>query len=450
MEPAPSSDTLWERANQRWSRDGDAAAAVELLDELLAREPAHGAALNFAGWLRTTALAETAFERGLAQLKAALAVEDPDARAPANLVHALAKGGRAAEARALLEGFLAAHPHHKQGWNSLGWLQGVEQDDLAAARASLRRAVALDASYGDARLNLARVCLKAQQLDEALEHLQAAVRSGTCWRPHEAWARLGEACAAKGWLRRALEALRRSTEVDQRGEYTLATDTNIAAMTQVLSQRGQYFPHPHESGVHARRFEQWREGLAAGALPSFRELADEARRLKGGRAEGALEAVIACLDAGALLPQYSGQSMAQELEATGDEALAAFSAKWREAFQALYAELLEREEALPEPSAAQGRAEQAAAERRWGAALEALEGVQRESTEQAVTFTADAAERYGDMAMRVGDRAMALRLYALAENAAAQYASWSTSGGEGTARMVDVTRLRSKVKAISS
>lgn len=50
-------------------------------------------------------------------------------------------------------------------------------------------------------------------------------------------------------------------------------------------------------------------------------------------------------------------------------------------------------------------------------------------------------EQWGDAAR---SRAEAIRAYTESENYFSLFASWSTSGGEGTARMMDVNRVRSK------
>lgn len=57
------------------------------------------------------------------------------------------------------------------------------------------------------------------------------------------------------------------------------------------------------------------------------------------------------------------------------------------------------------------------------------------------------AERAATAARAAGDRATALDLLRLAHDAASIWASWSTSGGEGMQRMLDVDRLARQIRA---
>lgn len=57
------------------------------------------------------------------------------------------------------------------------------------------------------------------------------------------------------------------------------------------------------------------------------------------------------------------------------------------------------------------------------------------------------AERAATAARAAGDHATALDLLRLAHDAASIWASWSTSGGEGMQRMLDVDRLARQIRA---
>jgi hypothetical protein len=57
-------------------------------------------------------------------------------------------------------------------------------------------------------------------------------------------------------------------------------------------------------------------------------------------------------------------------------------------------------------------------------------------------------ERASDAARVGGDRDAALALLVLAHRGHQVWASWSTSGGEGMSRMVDVERLERAVRAL--
>ena len=158
------------------------------------------------------------------------------------------------------------------------------------------------------------------------------------------------------------------------------------------------------------------------------------------------EVIERCAAGATLFPEYADQApWARLAQHRGAEAKA-LARDWRAAQLALYEELLDREEpvAYGEPSFAAVRL--AVARRDWDAAFAALSAVDR-AKEGGVELVAAAGELLGDRLQRLGQLALAKRAWAMSEDAFAVYASWATSGGEGSARMVDVNRLRAKLSS---
>jgi tetratricopeptide (TPR) repeat protein len=425
-----------EEADRTWFKEKDLPGALALLDSL----PENAKALNFAGWLRTTQRAndEAEFARGVAQLKAALALNPDDHRPAVNLAEALGVKGRAREAVELIRPWCEAHPGAHFAWNSLGWLLGVVLGDEEAGLAALAR----HAWFGDARFNTGRIHLAAKRIDEAEEHFSAAL---TCFRPHEAWLHLGEIHATRGHLRRALGAFRRAAELDARGEYTQPLHQAITAIGNALLQQQKYFLHAQDDSLLSQGQEQARDAPTR-LPPSLEELAALARDVRPtvlGELSSDCEAIERCAHEARLLPEYSDKSLWSRLEEFGPKPAKALARDWRAAQMMLYEELLDREEPRVLPPDELKNVLSAIARRDWEGAFTALEAVDR-AKDHGVETVAGLADLLGDRLQRLGLPELADRAWALSENAYSEFASWSSSGAEGMGRMYDVNRLRSK------
>ena len=434
MDPAPE----LELAGQKWLHEHDLAGALAVLDGLLAREPAHEKALNFAGWLRTSQRAddEAEFERGLGQLKAALAIATEDQQPAVNLSEALAAKGRAPEAVALLRPWCDAHRGAKFAWNSLGWLLGVVLGDEAAGLAALEP----HAWFSDVQLNLGRIHLKARRIDAAEPHFRRAL---TCFRPHEAWLHLGELHATRLHLRRALGAFRRAAEVDASGEYTQPLHQAITVYGNQLLRHRKYFLHADDDSQLSQEQERPQD-LPSRLPPSFAELAAQARDVRPlvpAELSADCQAIERCATDATLHPEFADQALWARLEKVGPERAKELGRQWRAAQFVLYEELLDREE--PAADSVLGTLRSAIARREWDTAFAALEAIDR-GGEHGVETIGGLGELLGDRLQRLGLTGLAARAFALSEDAFAQFASWSTSGAEGMGRMVDVNRLRAK------
>jgi len=165
----------------------------------------------------------------------------------------------------------------------------------------------------------------------------------------------------------------------------------------------------------------------------------------------AVEQVAACAKAAELLPQYADQSPALILELAAGRGgtpeplrapLRRLARHWIAAQRSLYDELIEREEASPEdPGSARARLAELAAARRWDAARVELE-LFNTTEEYEMLFRAAKAEEFAGRARRDGEAAVARALYQIALQDYQQYASGSSSGGEGMGRMREVNRVR--------
>lgn len=441
-----SSPELWQQADEAWRRR-DADGALRALDALLAVEPAHLDALNLSGFLRTTTR-PAEWEAGLAQLERALDLGATDVRVLVNLVNALATQGRGAEALLRVRAWTERRPDDRAAWNTLGWLLGVVGNDVDGGRAALERAVQGHHWYGDARLNLGRLAVKQARWDEALGQLALAVQSPDCWRPHEAWTRLGELYAARGQLRRALGALRRAAERDDAHEYTAALVEQVGRLGHALHSQRRFVLHALDEQHRSRALER-RDGRSIEAPPEpLASLAARARALLGTASPDlrpALDAIVEQASERALLPRWSDQSPSFDLERLGGPDERGLAADWRVALLDLYDELLDREEPAFDVQSVLGRARAAAANRRWDEALMRLEPkTQADFEELGPDTVAALAEGWGDRLVRLDEPAMAERFYSLAEARQREFASWATAGAEGLGRMSGVERMERK------
>ncbi len=177
-----------------------------------------------------------------------------------------------------------------------------------------------------------------KRFDEAEAELQLAMASKEPWRTHEGWLRLGELHVAKGHLRRALGAFRKSQQTSQRGEDAFALHTSINAVTTVLLHLGHFFLHVHDETLLFNR---------PAAVVDLRALMQEAAALKGelkSSLTGALEIIEDTARAEQLLPRYADSSPTLELQTHAPEASKAFVQRWLDAQATLYSALLAREE----------------------------------------------------------------------------------------------------------
>lgn len=138
-----------------------------------------------------------------------------------------------------------------------------------------------------------------------------------------------EAHLARGHLRRALGAFRRSLELDLRGEQSFELHQLISACAQVLSARGAYFLHPSDETERNRRLES---GVTAQATPDFAALSEQARQL-------GLDELATRLSDQRLPPGFADQPL---VNTVGD-----FAQQARDAQLWLYEALLAREEPAP-------------------------------------------------------------------------------------------------------
>lgn len=424
----------FEQVDQHWQRTHEVASTLAELDLLLAAEPTHTQALNLAGWLRVSRTGDDAvqFERGLGQLRRALELgTDHDPRIIANFVDALASKQRGTEAVPWCRTWCEAHPRVASGFNTLGWLVGVALGQPDEGLVALDRAVELEPWFGTARLNRARVLLALQRIDPADEDLRIAVRVG-CFRPHEAWVRLGEIAAARGQLRRALGAFRRASEVDQRGEYSLRLHQVIQSICSVLLQQQRYFLHPADDSAFSQQLER---PAKRGAIVPLRQLAARAQMLATQRPEvaSACAGIARCAQALGLVPGDADHSFCAEL-AISTEAGRELGRDFLAVQLLLYDELLAREEPLP---GARGQFETALNTRAWDEAFIALRRLEPEPR-------LAAGETLGDRLVLFGELELADQAYGVAVAAATEVASWSTSGGEGLAAMSEVHRLEAR------
>lgn len=417
-----------EAVDRAWFKEHDLLRALGILDELISRDPNDTNALNFAGWLRTSQKVD--FERGVNELTRALAGEDH--RPAVNLAEALGTHGRAEEAVRLIRPWCEAHPHAYYAWNSLGWLLGLVLDEEKDALAVLGR----HPWFSDNRFNAGRIHLKAKRIDEAEECFSRALE---CFRPHEAWLHLGEIHATRGHLRRALGAWRRAAVLDTRREYSEALDRGINTVGHALLQQKKYFPHADDE-VTSSTPPDLKVGLSFDEVAA---LAREVRPTVSGDLATDCAAIERCAHQKTLLPEYSDQALWAKLEKFGPKPAVHLAREWRAAQRLLYDELLDLEEPNARLVSTLRPVRSAIARRAWDEAFEELAKLDRQS-EHGVEDVAWAAELLGDRLRRNGQLQLADRAWALAEDAFSQFASWATSGGEGSARMADVNRLRSK------
>lgn len=453
------------KAGDRLWKQGQPEAALASLLQAVALNPAHPNAKNFAGWLLTTRHRNepSALARGIVLLAEAHTLAPEEDRPLYNLVEALVVAGQRVQALAVVDAAIRARPYAAEPRNLRGWLLGLADgaDDPKSARDEFEAAIGLETWYGDAHFNLGRLSLQTGDFARAEIAFAAAITSRRCWRAAEAHLRLGELLARRGQLRRALGHLRRSAELDTAGALSAVLAPTVQAVGQALLAAGRYFLHALDE---ARRSAAIEAGTPTPRPSSLRSLTKRARELLPSFGDpaftsvhAAIEQVLACAEAGELLPRHADQSPTLVLElaaaspATPEPLqgpLYALAERWNAVQRSLYDELLEREESDPEPSGSvRARVAEHAAARRWDAALAELAAF-KDTDDHELLWRAYQAETLADRACRDGDAAAARSLYRLALRDFECYASGATSGGEGMSRMLDVHRLRERLGVV--
>ena len=444
---------------ERLFNAGQPETALASFLRAIALRPGHPNAKNFAGWLLTTRHRHepTAMAHGLTLLAEAHALAPEEDRPLYNLVEGLVSAGQRERAMTVADAAVAARPYAAQPVNLRGWLRGLADgaDDPKGALIDLQAAVRLHAWYGDAHFNLGRVALQLGEQQLAYTSFASALVSRNCWRVVEANLRLGEIAARHGRLRTALAHFRRGAELDAAGTYSAALLAGVQACGNTLLQSGRYVLHAMDE---ARRTASLEARAEPERPPPLHSLATHARALLPELAEPALvevhaavEAVAACAEARQLLPRHADASPAMVLElAAGSERtpvdlrarLRRLADQWIAAQRSLYDELLAREESDPEdPGSARARIAAHEAARDWEAARAELAALDTRD-ERDLLYRAAKAEQLGDRATRDGHASLGRALHEIALLDYQAYASYSTSGGEGLARMIDVNRLR--------
>jgi tetratricopeptide (TPR) repeat protein len=442
---------------ERRDRANNPTGALEAFHAALRLDPDHGEAANYAGWLLTTKLRDRpgAIGEGIDLLRRAIDNMPDDTRPLYNFGEACASLGQPEQAMAAIEAALARRPDWAELFNLRAWLTGVKGDDPKAALGDLDAALRRRPWYGDAHLNRGRVLIKLGEHDQAEDAFATALRS-QCFRPAEAHYRLAALAERRGHLRRALGHYRRAIELGA-GDLTDEASQAVQRCGTALVTRGAFFLHALDDNFRSRNDsdEQPRPRALTQLVARVRhELAAIPEQpddipISAGRA--GLMAAETCFKEQHLAPGWADQSptVALELMATRftgrrHDELRELADDVRRAWLALYEELLEREEPPRHWSDELAAIARLGGERNFAAATAALREFAT-GDEPRLLGRAALAERLGDRARMLGDDAAAAGLYAIAEDDFSQYASWSTSGGEGMARMVDVNRLRQKL-----
>lgn len=452
--PFKTADEAYAEGERR-DRANDPTGALAAFQAALRLDPAHGEAANYAGWLLTTRLRELpgAIGEGVDLLRRAVENMPDDTRPLYNFGEACASLGQPGPALSVIAAALARRPDWAELYNLRAWLTGVKGDDPKAALLDLDAALRLRAWYGDAHLNRGRVLIKLGEHEQAEDAYEAALRS-QCFRPAEAHYRLGALAERRGHLRRALGHYRRAIDLGA-GDLGEEASQAVQRCGTALLTRGAFFLHALDDNFRSRHeADESSPPLAQLAARVRRELAavpeqDDDVAISAGRA--GLMAAETCFEGQQLEARWADQSPAVALELmatcfTGGrhDELRALAGDVRRAWLALYEELLEREEPPRHWNDELAAIARLGGERNFVAAAAALREFAT-GDESRLLGRAALAERLGDRARMLGDDAAAAGLYAIAEDDSSQYASWSTSGGEGMARTVDVDRLRRKL-----
>ncbi|HTM18976.1 MAG TPA: hypothetical protein VL172_00655 [Kofleriaceae bacterium] len=378
---------------QAWSRHqlGRHAEALELVERAIAADPDQPNAHNLAGWLLLRHLQSRPDARAaaIAHFEEARRRFPDDPVPPCNLADALLETGAVDRAVALMTEAAAGAEWTviSRAENWLGWYHLLQRGDATAALPWLERAVAHAAWWGPAWQNRGRAL---ESTGDAGGARGAYVRALECGDPYDlamVLARLGAIDRDQDRPRRALSWFRRALHVEREagGARVDEIAAACAAVEDRLRASDLAFPAADVE-------ERWIVAdLAAKQLAHGIDVraAGDAVRLRFTRA----------LERDEPDPEFGPQAPIAALIAGGrhDDALAALTELERTDVDRLFAHVF-------------------------------------------------LIERAGDDATADGDPTLARRYYALAEDAYAWYASGASAGGEGLARMVDVDRLRRKLR----
>jgi protein O-GlcNAc transferase len=167
--PAARATDLYERALEL-ERRGNTAAALSLLWEASGLAPHDGVIQNHLG----EALERIgALDAAVEAFRAAADARPAPRGASNNLVLALVKGGRSAEASARARALTVEAPNDADRWFTLGLAQA--DVDVDGAIDSFHRALAIDRRHALARYNLGLVLYHADRLQPALDELHEAL-----------------------------------------------------------------------------------------------------------------------------------------------------------------------------------------------------------------------------------------------------------------------------------
>jgi tetratricopeptide (TPR) repeat protein len=165
--------------------------------------------------------------------------------------------GRIPEGRADLDRVLELAPDLRQAWLNRAGLE-IAEGAYDAALASLERARALDPSAPDSHLNIGAVLLLQGHLAEATEsfdHYLAATRtSGERDELGEAHYLVATNYAGRGYVRPAVENLRRAIAADERFRLRARTDGNFDGIAgapdlRELMRTDSHVPAPGDHNV---------------------------------------------------------------------------------------------------------------------------------------------------------------------------------------------------------
>ena len=225
--PAPRATDLYERALEL-ERRGNAAAALSLLWEASGLAPQDGVIQNHLG----EALERIgALDAAVEAFRAAADARPAPRGASNNLVLALVKAGRSAEASARARALTVEAPNDADRWCTLGLAQA--DVDVDGAIDSFHRALAIDRRHALARYNLGLVLYHADRIQPALDELHEALAIQP--RP-EVHYTLGIVYWHQGDLDRAAKALADAVAANR--DYA---DAHLALGT-VLKARGDLKP----------------------------------------------------------------------------------------------------------------------------------------------------------------------------------------------------------------
>ena len=412
------------------------AEALATVERALALEPALENGDNFAGWIcmNVPSRSRADLERAVAHFEAALDRDPGDGTPLVNLADALLALGRGDEAARRVSEHKSA-----RALNWLGWY--YTERDLPRAIELLERAVRTGGWWGPAHLNLARAYEMAGRDDDAYERYGSALMSKDCQDPARCHARRAAIEERRGRVHHALSSIRRARTREQRDPRgrDLGWAGEESRFIEILSGRREYFPHVvSEARWMDLEIRAQREGLGLDhehGAPSAREVGALLRRAREADQSGdTLDAIESVLVHRELAPELSNRAFELDLRVPVLELL---DAAWLRFHYFLYQDL-SRREIPPDPietALREGRADDAVA-------------LLRAKDTNALVDAIGQFERAGEHAAMIGKKADAITLLQVALDGYTVFASWSTSGGEGMARMLDVDRIKKRLADI--